>query len=544
MNAQLLKLKSEIARLFNALDAAIACEKTCGSEAARMAYDNIKPVIGKNINSAIDAIEEETQKQENLQKAMQGVWEFTERVKAGSERGGLKGWKEYLADLMAITKADAGGLFTFSIIGEASKKENIKIETIKGFTAKDIPRSLILKMLDEGKTVVANAEVNSQSRETSILSWQKSSLLVSPLYEGRAVTGGIFLEKKGQTECFHDWQVKLIESYLLINGGRLSPKALRDYVDKNAKSIISAVKQLDVGDKNIIGSSKAFVNILKTARLAAKTDAPVLITGESGTGKDVIAKFVHDNSSRKAGKLVVLNCAAIPMTLFEAELFGHKKGAYTDAIDTNIGRLGEAEGGTLFFDEIGDLPLALQAKILRLFETGEYQRLGEPFIRKADVRFIAATNRDISCMVDKGKFRKDLYYRLNVVEMEMPRLKERKEDIPLLLERYLDVYAKNYKIARMTIDEAALKYLVNYEWPGNIRELQHIIEKLYITSEVKTITLNTIISLLKNSKSTVNISADEALKSCHGNASRAAKMMGVSRPTFYKMVKSKTVKRR
>jgi|GEM_PF-1709444 transcriptional regulator with GAF, ATPase, and Fis domain len=536
MNEYIEKINKLIIRLFAAYEKAIK-ESAGNQDAAVAASVNIRSVLGGEINAVLEDMKTQSTEYAEKEKLIEGFWMFTQKLSVRLNHDGAITWNDCLADLIAIAKARGGGIFTFKLTGGATRKENIKIEKIRGIPTNDIPRSLILEMLNKGGAVTANSVLSSKSRQTSMINWRGASLMASPLYEGKAVIGGVFLEKRPGDGDYLDWQVKLVESYLLITGDRITPKELRDFADKNAQNMLSAVKRLDEIDKNIIGSSKPFINILKTARMAAATDANVLLTGESGTGKEVMARFIHNNSSRKNSKLTVINCAAIPAPLFESEFFGHKRGAYTNAIETSIGCLGQAEGGSLLLDEIGDLPLALQPKVLRLLETGEYQRIGEPFARKADVRFMASTNRDIAAMVEKGGFRKDLYYRLNVVAIELPELKNRKEDIPLLVERYNSIYSVKYKKPKLEMDKETLDLLMRYEWPGNVRELQHVLEKLYVTGNKRKVAKNDIVRLISLKKPPIALKPGEALKACKGNVSQAAQLLGMSRPTFYKRLK-------
>lgn len=229
---------------------------------------------------------------------------------------------------------------------------------------------------------------------------------------------------------------------------------------------------------NIVGSSKPILEVLKIASKVAPTDSSVLIQGASGTGKELIATFLHQNSLRKDLPFVALNCASIPETLIESELFGHEKGAFTDAIATKQGLVEIANGGTLFLDEIAEISLIMQPKLLRFLQTGEYRRVGGNKNMKADVRVISASNRDLRNEVKANRFREDLLYRLNVITLHLPTLKERPEDIPALVAYFLKgrVRSKNVK----TIDPKALDLLTKYEWPGNIRELENVIERAAI----------------------------------------------------------------
>jgi formate hydrogenlyase transcriptional activator len=232
----------------------------------------------------------------------------------------------------------------------------------------------------------------------------------------------------------------------------------------------------------IIGNSASLRKVLKHVETVAPTDSTVLIYGETGTGKELIARAIHDLSPRRAKPFVKLNCAAIPTGLLESELFGHERGAFTGAIAQRIGRFEVANGGTIFLDEIGEVPLELQTKLLRVLQEREFERLGSSRTLRTDARLIAATNRDLEAMVGEQKFRSDLFFRLNVFPIHVPPLRERQSDIPLLVRHFAQQFAKRMNKAIDTIPSATIDALCRYHWPGNIRELQNVIERGVITS--------------------------------------------------------------
>jgi DNA-binding NtrC family response regulator len=232
--------------------------------------------------------------------------------------------------------------------------------------------------------------------------------------------------------------------------------------------------------EEIVGTSAALRAALHQVELVAPTDSTVLILGETGTGKELIARAIHNLSSRSGRSFIKLNCAAIPSGLLESELFGHEKGAFTGAVSQKVGRFGLAHGGTLFLDEVGDIPLDLQPKLLRVLQEQEFERLGSTRTVRVDVRVVAATNRDLAQMVGEKEFREDLYFRLNVFPLRVPALRERAEDIPLLVRHYVDKYAQRMKKRIETIPEEAMALLCHYPWLGNIRELQNLIERAVI----------------------------------------------------------------
>jgi len=238
----------------------------------------------------------------------------------------------------------------------------------------------------------------------------------------------------------------------------------------------------------IVGSSPTLLNVFKKMDLVAQDDTSVLILGESGTGKERIAQTIHKLSPRKNKPLITVNCATLPLMLIESELFGHEKGSFTGANDRRIGKFEQADGGTIFLDEIGELPLEAQVKLLRVLQEKEIERLGGNFSRKINVRIITATNRNLENEVSAGRFRLDLYYRLNVFPIELPALRQRKEDIPLLVEHFIFKYQKQTSSSVNTITNEVISDLQQYHWPGNIRELEHLIERTMLLTEGNTIT--------------------------------------------------------
>jgi transcriptional regulator with GAF, ATPase, and Fis domain len=230
----------------------------------------------------------------------------------------------------------------------------------------------------------------------------------------------------------------------------------------------------------MVGESQALRMVLDQIELVADTDATVLVTGESGTGKELVAGALHERSRRRNGPLVKVNCAAIPESLFESELFGHARGAFTGAFHDRPGRFEAAQGGTLMLDEIGEVPLAMQPKLLRVLQEKEIERVGETRPRRIDVRIVAATNVDLVAEVEEGRFRSDLFYRLNVFPIEIPPLRERREDIPLLARHFVQVAARRLRRQPLRLGEAAAARLMACDWPGNIRELENAIERAVI----------------------------------------------------------------
>lgn len=237
--------------------------------------------------------------------------------------------------------------------------------------------------------------------------------------------------------------------------------------------------------QEMIGESKALEMIKQTVERIAPTDARVLINGRNGTGKELVARWIHEKSNRAEGPIIEVNCAAIPSELIESELFGHEKGSFTSAHKMRLGKFEQAHGGTLFLDEIGDMSLSAQAKVLRALQENKITRVGGEKEIAVDVRVIAATNKDLRAEINKGNFREDLYHRLAVIVIEVPSLNERKEDIPSLVEHFISRICDEYGMNKKPIEAAALKLLQQYNWTGNIRELRNVVERLIILSKEK-----------------------------------------------------------
>ena len=241
-------------------------------------------------------------------------------------------------------------------------------------------------------------------------------------------------------------------------------------------------KGVEDGFADIVGASETLREVLKLVQIVAPTNSTTLILGETGTGKDLIAHAIHNLSSRRGRPFVKLNCAAIPNDLLESELFGHERGAFTGAIAQKVGRFELADKGTLFLDEVGDIPLALQPKLLRVLQEQEFERLGSTRTHQVDVRLVAATNRNLEDMVKRNEFRSDLYYRLNVFPISLPPLRARREDVPALVEHFVEIYARRMGKQIDHISSEAMSELISYSWPGNIRQLQNFIERSVILS--------------------------------------------------------------
>lgn len=307
-------------------------------------------------------------------------------------------------------------------------------------------------------------------------------------------------------------------------------------------------KDLEKGYTEFVARSRAMKPILTTIEKVAPTEAIVLILGENGTGKELIAREIHRNSKRRDNQFVKVDLGAFPETLFESELFGHVKGAYTDAREARPGRFEMASGGTLFLDEIGNLDVSMQAKLLTVLQSNIVTRIGSNTPTSVDVRIICATNKPIYQMLDEGEFRQDLLYRINTVEIHLPLLRERTEDIPLLAFHYLNEFKKKYDKPGLKIGEKALEKLTAYHWPGNIRELQHSVERAVIMCEKDVLLPEDFLLQSREKASEVNVHSGKiddieksaiirALNKGHKNMDKVAEEVGLSRSTLYRKMK-------
>lgn len=359
---------------------------------------------------------------------------------------------------------------------------------------------------------------------------------------------------------------KLIVSAMKAGASDYIPKtADNDELWEKIKKL-SDIQQLKSAEtelknfSNIIGDSESTKNMMKMISKVTQTDAPVFLRGESGTGKSLIAETIHSHSNRKRGPFLTINCPSIPANLLESELFGHEKGSFTGAIKTKEGKFEIANGGTVFLDEIAELPMDLQVKILRVIQNKEFERVGGLKTMKTDVRIIAATNKNVEKAVKDGAFREDLFYRLNVLPIYIPSLRERKDDIPLLVKYFFDLHAKREGKKFDPLSKEIIEMLQRYPWPGNIRELENVVERAIILGKEPALkahdfpeNLNQKYFIDDRGYNDGNDSKEEsgplslkdmeyksmvdALKQCSGNISKAAKILNISRDTLYRRMK-------
>ncbi len=418
----------------------------------------------------------------------------------------LSGVSEGLSEVfrkMVNLLANKLGIERAMLVLADSSNENLKVVAGYGFTKDELERAtyrvgegITGLVFSTGETIGVK-DIRKDSRfANKTRARRKSSVPVSfiaaPIKEGARIVGVISVEKILDEDLFDD-EVRTIT--LL---GSMSSRAVENYIkiEEEKRKLIDENEHLKrelmgrYGFSNIVGKSEQMNRVFELVSLVSSTDASVLITGESGTGKELIARAIHYGGKRKSGPFVAVNCAAIPEQLLEAELFGYEKGAFTGAVSKRKGKFELASGGTIFLDEISEMSPSLQAKLLRVLQEKEVEPIGSEKVVKVDVRIISATNKNLEEEVKEGRFRKDLYYRLNVVRIHLPPLRERLEDIPLLVDHFVKMYSKKYgrKVRKVSAD--VMNILMSYSFPGNVRELENIIERAVVLAKGDTITVD------------------------------------------------------
>jgi two-component system NtrC family response regulator len=333
--------------------------------------------------------------------------------------------------------------------------------------------------------------------------------------------------------------LKIIETSITLSGNKSDEKVL---VLKKRDKLVEF--------QAIIGEDQKLIEVLEIIKRVAPTHAPVLITGESGTGKELIASAIHLYSLRKAKPFIKVNLGGIPASLFESEMFGYRKGAFTDAKSDHVGRFEKANKGTIFLDEIGDLNFTSQVKLLRVLQDQTFERLGDPNSITVDVRVLSATNHNLYSLVNKGSFREDLLYRINLIQIEVPPLRQRLDDIPLLANYFIDQAVKTYSLPAKSISREANEWLCNHQWPGNVRELKNIMERTILLTKSDQIKPEDFIGAQKTGRnpdskwngSSGTLDAMEkqmiinTIEECGGNLSRSSEKLGISRATLYRKI--------
>jgi len=348
-----------------------------------------------------------------------------------------------------------------------------------------VSRTIAQKVMKDNVAILGvDVPSSGNLREVeSLVASDVRSLLCVPLSVFQRMIGCIYLDSTNVANRFHEEHLQFMAGVAGISSVALDNARRLQWLEQENQRLMTEIRQ----DQNLVGEGAKMKEIFQFLARVAPTDATVLIEGESGTGKELVAKALHRKSPRANHQFVAINCAAIPETLLESDLFGHERGAFTGAAAQKKGRLEGADGGVVFLDEIGELVPALQVKLLRVLQEREFERVGGTHPIKINVRLIAATNRDLEEMVRKGEFRQDLYYRLAVVRLTMPPLRDRRDDIPMLTRHFVQKYAMRCRVKVKPISREAMAALVNYEWPGNVRELENAVERALVMGSSDTV---------------------------------------------------------
>lgn len=380
----------------------------------------------------------------------------------------LKKILDYSHDEIYVTNAE--GIVIY--VNKASERHyGVKAEDIIGKTSKEINEK---KYWSPRLSPIAIKEKNCLTIEQKTCLGKTLLTTATPVYD-----------EQGNLEMIVENSRDITESEGIRHQLEISKKLLERY-----KLEVEELRKKEVGDANFVHQSKKMKNVLELAKRVATIDSTLLLLGESGTGKGVLAKFIHNNSLYSKGPFIAINCAAIPAELMESELFGYARGTFTGGNEKGkIGLIELADGGTLFLDEIAEMPIHLQAKLLQVLQERQYYQVGGRKLKKVNCRIIAATNRNLTEMIANGEFREDLYYRLNTFEIELPPLRERVEDIPLLVDHFLQKFNKKYGVHKK-ITQKCMEKLTSYYWPGNVRELENTIERLTVMVDTEVIDEN------------------------------------------------------
>jgi Nif-specific regulatory protein len=419
----------------------------------------------------------------------------------------------------------------------------------------------VVKEVVKGKNEFLSANVSEDTtiHSESAVFFNILSVLCVPIIYQETVLGALYLDHGKKAGAFSERDSNFLKAFI-----KLSAPLIYHIIEKESLTVSSSIVEEQRFEKNypeIITNSQQMIQIFETLDLIAPSNVSVLILGESGTGKELIARAIHSKSTRREKRFIVQNCASIPETLLESELFGYRKGAYTGATHDKPGLFEVADGGTLFLDEIGDLSLSSQAKILRALQDGEIRRIGDNTPIKVDVRIISATNKDLQDQIFKGLFREDLFYRLNIVTIKVPPLRERKEDIPLLARHFLSTYCQKFGKHYAGIEQGVVELLTNYNWPGNVRQLKNEMERIAILLKEGEIVTPSKISEVIHQNVLMKPSSDsktlkdvldqiqermviETLSKHKWNKTKAAEELGITRRGLLKMIERMGLDRR
>jgi Nif-specific regulatory protein len=452
---------------------------------------------------------------------------------------------ELLEKVLEIAMTHLSAERGFVMLADDKSENGYTVVTVKNFNSKKASdefaasSSVVTSVLQSGEAVLTFDAMTDERFESSvsIMAQKILSIICIPLRAGERIGGAVYLDSSKSRKAFTEDALKFLTVF-----GSLAAIAI-----ENAQRISILESQntrlkneVDVSHlfSNIIGKSEKWRKVLEISQRVLDVDAAVLITGESGTGKELIARAIHENGTRKGQSFVAVNSSALPESLMESELFGHVRGSFTGASSDKKGLVEVANGGTLFLDEIGELPLTLQAKILRLLQEKEYRRVGDTVNRKANIRVIAATNKDLKDESKAGRFREDLFFRLNVVGIHLPPLRERRDDIPVLADHFVKKAAENYKRPVSGVAPDAMQLLLANTWQGNVREFQNVIERAVVLCRGTQLTKDDFLfnssdqsALQKNAVTLADFERqliETTLNEMKGNRTRTAEKLGVS----------------
>jgi len=433
----------------------------------------------------------------------------------------------------------------FVILADPNKENGYDVVTMKNFSSQRTSNeyaassSVVTNVLNTGEAVLTFDAPNDERFESSvsIIAQKILSIICVPLRTGERTFGAVYLDSSTMLKEFNDESLKFLTIFGDLAG--IAIENAKRYTElRNQNERLKNEADVTHLFTNIIGKSDTWKRALEIVQRVLDIDVAILITGESGTGKELVARAIHENGLRKGLAFVAVNCSAIPESLIESELFGYVRGAFTGANAAKKGLVEVADGGTLFLDEIADLPFALQSKLLRLLQEKEYRRIGDTVTRSADIRIIAATNKDLKSEVKNGTMREDLYFRLNVVSIHLPPLRERKDDIPLLAKHFLQRTAQMYKRSIDSIHPDAMHMLLANPWKGNVREFQNVIERAVVLCKGTQLTPADLLldftqrsSILPTSMTLEEIERqiiETTLDEMDGNRRRTAEKLGVS----------------
>jgi transcriptional regulator with GAF, ATPase, and Fis domain len=477
---------------------------------------------------------------------------FSERLLAATDLARLL--DELMDALLEVTHADKGFLILLED-GDMSVRaaRNVARETIEGAVDR-VSDSIIAKVVETRRPIVVADALHDQewSGSSSVVNLKLCSVMCAPLMQKGDVFGVIYLGNDNVVSLFDDRALEVLTVFAAQASLLVQNAMLLDSLRRENLSLREAVSSRQYGD--LIGSGASMREVYRRIEKVAGTDISVLVQGETGTGKEVVAREVHRRSARASGPFIAVNCGAIPEALLESELFGHVKGAFTGAIATRLGKFQAANAGTLFLDEIGDMPMSLQVKILRALQERAVTKVGDTRPEAVDIRVIAATHRVLEEETKRGTFREDLYYRLNVVSIHLPPLRERGDDVAVIAKYFLQKYAKEFSARVRGFTPSALVALRKYAWPGNIRELENRVKKAVVLADKALVSaedldlrpevLEPILPLAQAKEEYQKRYINEVLERNGGNRTKTAKDLGVDPRTIFRHLEKLDAERR